>query len=122
MVLISESTGFYPKEITFAGGASYSPVWAKILASVLNIPVKVPRVKEATSLGALSLMLKADAKYDDIAQSSKHLSKLEAVYYPDGDDARVYDECYARWRKVYQEILKLTDSGTLNYMWKAPGE
>ena len=45
-------TGLEFDEIVFAGGASKGTLWCQILADVTGCTIKVPKVKEATALGA----------------------------------------------------------------------
>ena len=40
-------------EIVFAGGASKGALWCQILADVTGCKIKVPKVTEATALGAV---------------------------------------------------------------------
>ncbi len=120
--VISEVTGSFPSDVTFAGGASYSPVWAGILASVLGIPVKVPRIKESTALGAFMCAAVGSGTYRDFADAAQSVCRLEAVYFPDEKEHGVYGDCYSRWKDVYRNILALADSAVLRHMWKAPGE
>ena len=49
--LVREFTGKEPDELVFAGGASYSDLWAQIVSDVTNKPVRVPVVKEANRPG-----------------------------------------------------------------------
>ncbi len=119
---ISNTIGFYPDEVIFAGGASYSPVWSMIMASVLNVRIKVPRVKEATALGGMICAALGTGVYDDFQSATKEVVRFEAVYEPDDEEHEVYMELFKKWKKVYNAILELSDSGYLRHMWKAPGE
>jgi autoinducer 2 (AI-2) kinase len=120
--LIQEITGFFPENITFGGGASYSPEWCKILANVLGIPVKVPKVKEATSFGVLLTCLVGTGEYKSFEEAAETLCSTEAVYYPDRAAHKEYKYYYRKWKDVYQKMLNITDTENLNHMWKAPGE
>lgn len=120
--IIQEATGFFPKEITFAGGASYSSEWTRILANVLGIPVKVPRVKEATSLGVLIACLVGIKKYSSFSEAVKNVCSIESTYYPDREEHKIYQKYFDKWKRVYSKVLSITDSENLNHMWKAPGE
>ena len=71
MELVYESTvGARPSEVIFAGGASKSPLWSQILADGLNMPVRVPVVKEATALGAAILAGYGVGTYPSIAEGA----------------------------------------------------
>lgn len=119
--LVASVTGEYPKEIIFASGASKSPLWCQIVSDVLNIPVHVPKVKEATALGAAILAGKGVGIYSDITETVKKVVKIEKTYYPNAENAKVYDGLYDTWRKVYAAQLALADQNLTKNMWSAPG-
>jgi autoinducer 2 (AI-2) kinase len=119
---ISKAIEFYPEEIIFAEGASYSPVWASIMASILNVRVKVPKVKEATALGGMMCASVGHGTYKDFVSAKEAVVKFEAIYEPDEEEHEIYREIYEKWRRIYSHMLKLSDEGYLRYMWKAPGE
>jgi autoinducer 2 (AI-2) kinase len=120
--LICEAAGSFPQEVIFAGGASYSPTWCSILASVLGVPVKVPKVKESTALGAFICAAVGAGSFKSFDEATCSTTRTEAVYLPDENDHGVYREHYERWKQVYGTILSLSDSGVLRHMWKSPGE
>jgi autoinducer 2 (AI-2) kinase len=119
--LVFEATGHKPKEIVFAGGASKSPLWCQILCDVLNMPIKVPVVKEATALGTVILAGSGIGVFDNIAETAKKLVKWEKTYIPDEDNHRVYEAMYKTWREVYNTQLVLSDRHVTRHMWAAPG-
>lgn len=119
---IAATTGFFPKEVIFAGGASYSPVWCGIMADVLGVPVKVPRIKEATALGAFICAAIGSGRYRNFSDATTDIASFEATYWPDNNNHQTYQSYYQNWRKVYQKVAELSDTGVLSYLWKAPGE
>ena len=88
---------------------------------MLNIPVHVPKVKEATALGAAILAGKGVGIYSDITETVKKVVKIEKTYYPNAENAKVYDGLYDTWRKVYAAQLALADQNLTKNMWSAPG-
>lgn len=119
--LVEEATGNKPKEIIFAGGASKSPLWCQILADVLGLTVKVPKVKEATALGAAIIAGYGAGIYDDISETAQKLVKWDKTYEPDMENHRIYEGMYDSWRKVYAAQLSLCDQKLTKNMWIAPG-
>lgn len=119
--LIRKTTGQLPQEIIFAGGAANSPLWAQILADVLGLPVKVPKVKEATALGAAILAGYGIGLYHDIAKTAKELVTIENLFVPDMAKHILYCEIYKKWREFYQTQLILCDRKITKNMWIAPG-
>ncbi len=118
---ISNVVGYFPEEVTFAGGASYSPEWSMVLASVLGTRVKVPKVKEATALGGMICASIGAGIYGSFQEAVDKVVRFEATFEPDPEDNQTYLEVYERWKEVYNNILALSDKGLLRHMWKAPG-
>jgi autoinducer 2 (AI-2) kinase len=119
--LIQEETNFYPNEVIFAGGASKGKLWSQTLADVLGVPVKVPVVKEAAALGTALYAGVGVGIYSDIYEAVSTIVKWDRIHAPNLENHQKYLEIYERWRKIYNEQLKLADSGLTTHMWKAPG-
>jgi autoinducer 2 (AI-2) kinase len=119
--LVEKATGKRPEKIVFAGGASKSRLWAQILADVLEIPVTVPVVKEATALGAAIMAGKGIGLYPDKRQAARNLVKTEQTFLPDRNNRNAYQLAYEKWKAVYKTQLQLCDEKITNYMWCAPG-
>lgn len=119
--LVKESTGNVPEYVVFGGGASKSPLWSQILASVLGIEVRVPKVKEATALGAALLAGYGLGIYPDLKAASRDLVAIEKIYSPDQKDHETYLKIYEDWKKIYKAQLDLSDAGLTRYMWAGPG-
>jgi autoinducer 2 (AI-2) kinase len=106
---------------TFAAGASKGALWSQILADVTGRAVKVPKVKEATSLGGAFAAGIAAGIYSSFEEVAKELVVIEKEYEPDRHNYKQYQELKSKWQQVYNEQLKLVDDGLLESMWKAPG-
>ncbi len=119
--LVKEATGNLPKELIFAGGAANSPLWAQILSDVTGLPVKVPKVKEATALGAAILAGYGIGMYQDISETAKELVSIERLFMPDMGNHRIYNEIFQEWREFYHAQLELCDRKITRNMWIAPG-
>ena len=119
--LVREATGNMPSEVIFAGGASKSDLWSQILADVLGIPVKVPKVKEATALGAAIIAGYGVGIYSDISEAAEKLVKIDKTFTPSAENHKVYLKMYEAWRRFYKENLKIADAGLTKHMWAAPG-
>jgi autoinducer 2 (AI-2) kinase len=121
MRLVEKAIGKRPEKIVFAGGASKSKLWSQILADVLDIPVTVPVVKEATALGAAIMAGKGIGLYPDVRQAARTLVKTEQTFLPNKENREVYKLAYEKWEAAYKLQLKLSDEKITNYMWCAPG-
>jgi autoinducer 2 (AI-2) kinase len=114
-------TGLTFDEIVFAGGASKGTLWCQILADVTGATVHVPKVTEATALGAAMAAGVGAGIYESIADAAEHLVKWETSYQPDEKNHLLYLEIAQQWQEVYAAQLDLVDRGLTTSMWKAPG-
>ncbi len=119
--LVRDVTGNMPESIVFAGGASKSHLWCQILSDVLNLPVRVPIVKEATGLGAAILAGYGVGIYPDISKAACELVRWDKIYKPNKENHDFYEKLYKPWSKVYAAQLELCNQKFTNNMWIAPG-
>lgn len=119
--LVRDATGNEPDELTFAGGASKSALWAQIVADVCGKPVRVPKVKEATALGAAILAGYGVGIYPSVAEGAHRTVRWDRRFEPDASTRAVYDRLYQDWREVYDVQLALSERGTTKPLWRAPG-
>lgn len=118
---IQAFTGIEVNEIVFAGGASKGALWSQILADVTGCVVKIPKVTEATALGAAMSAGVGAGVYKTLAQAAKALVVWEKTFEPNFENTKTYREIESRWQIIYQKQLALVDEGLTTSMWKAPG-
>jgi autoinducer 2 (AI-2) kinase len=117
---IEEFSGVKVREIVFAGGASKGKLWAQILADVTGCVVKIPKVTEATALGAAMAAGVGGGVYASLPAAAKELVVWEKKIIPDEANKKVYDALKTKWKKAYEVQLGLVDAGVTKSMWKAP--
>jgi len=118
---IKEFTNVKIGEIVFAGGASKGKLWPQIVADVTGCVIKIPKVTEATALGAAMAAGIGAGIYESIADAAKKLVVWDRAYEPNLENKKVYDEIKIRFEKAYEVQLKLVDDNITTSMWKAPG-
>ncbi|KIM13168.1 MAG: autoinducer kinase [Sulfurovum sp. FS08-3] len=118
---IQAFSGIEIKEIVFAGGASRGALWSQILADVTGCKVKIPKVTEATALGAAMSAGVGAGVYETLTQAAKALVVWEKTFEPNLENTKIYREIESRWQIIYQKQLALVDEGLTTSMWKAPG-
>lgn len=118
---IKAFSGIKIEELVFAGGASHGALWSQILADVTGCKVKIPRVTEATALGAAMAAGVGAGIYTSIPHAAKELVVWEKEFMPSMENFAKYQEIKQTWQKVYENQLALVDKGLTNSMWKAPG-
>ena len=108
-------------EIVFAGGASKGALWCQILADVTGCKIKVPKVTEATALGAAMAAGVGAGIYESIVTAAEALVEWDKEYLPDSENFSQYAAIKEQWQEVYANQLSLVDRGLTQSMWKAPG-
>jgi autoinducer 2 (AI-2) kinase len=119
--ILLELTNSPAEEIVFCGGSSKGFLWPQIMADVYGVKIKVPVVKEATSLGSAMIAGVAMGVYKNLEEAVERLVRFERVYEPDMGNHKIYQDYYKKWREIYPRILQLVDEGLLKPMWRAPG-
>jgi len=118
---IEQFTDMKFSEIVFAGGASRGALWSQTLADVTGCKIKIPKVTEATALGAAMAAGVGVGIYEDLKTAAKELVVWDKTYEPDMKNHELYNEIQLNWQKAYEIQLKLVDENITNSMWKAPG-
>lgn len=118
---IEQFSGIKAKTIVFASGASRGKLWCQILADVTGCIIKVPKVTEATALGAAMAAGVGAGIYEDLQSAVKKLVVWDKEYLPNMDNHDKYKEIKDIWQKAYDKQLELVDEGITTSMWKAPG-
>lgn len=119
--LVASVTSKTPDKIIFASGASKSSLWCQILSDVLGLPVQVPKIKEATSLGAAILAGVGVGLYKSIKDATDRIVHFDKTYYPNDKNHALYNDLYKTWREVYAAQLDLCNRHLTRNMWIAPG-
>ena len=118
---ISSFSGINSDSLTFAGGAGKGKLWPQIVADVTGKEIRIPVVKEATSLGGAMMAGIGAGIYQNIDEVAKQLVKWERTVEPNRENFLKYQEIKEQWQEIYAAQLKLVDQGLLRSMWKAPG-
>ena len=119
--VIEEVTSRSCSEVVFTGGASKGTLWPRVMADVLGLPVKVPKVKESTALGAAIFAGVGAGEYPDVATATRAVAGFETTLDPDPSVHARYEELYADWKRIYDGQLALVERGLLKPLWRAAG-
>jgi L-xylulokinase len=89
-----------PAELRLSGGIVSSPVWVKIFADCMQIPVKTVPVKNAGALGCAIAAAAAAGVYPDMKTASEHMTPRFETVLPDESKKAVYDAKYSRYMRA----------------------
>jgi autoinducer 2 (AI-2) kinase len=108
-------------DIVFCGGASKGRLWPQIVADVFDLPVRVPKVKETTSLGAAFCALVGIGEHASLAEAARELVQLDRVVDPEPRSVAAYREIRRQAFDLQRGLMEWVDTGRLKAMWRGAG-
>ena len=96
--------GVAVKRLSLTGGEARSEVWNKIKASVAGMPLRVPKVLDAASLGAAILAAVGAEHYGGVRTAAENMVRFERVIDPDPRLAEAYEKLYEKYCAVYRRL------------------
>ncbi|MCB6177624.1 autoinducer-2 kinase [Rhodobacter sp. Har01] len=107
--------------VILGGGAAKGRLWPQILADVLGREVRIPKVREATALGAAAAAATGIGQFATLPEAGRAFVQTDRVVLPKAANRAAYDAARARWRAAYAAQMALVDEGITTSMWRAPG-
>ena len=98
---VARSLGIHIARTRICGGGAKSPLWKKIVANVLNIPVDIPENEQGPSMGGAMLAAVACGEYPTVRDAAEAIVKLTDTVEPEPELAAKYEERYQKFRKIY---------------------
>ena len=97
-----------PKSICIIGGPTKSALWNQIQASIYNMPVHTLLFADASVLGAAMTAAVGAKCFNSIGEAASVMVKTGAIFEPDHEDSKTYDEMYAAYTAAYEGLSKDT--------------
>lgn len=104
---VAKSLGLDIKKSMLCGGGAKSPLWQKIMANVLGIPLEIPSAEEGPGYGAAMLSMCCCGLYKSVKDCANALVKTKSVIMPDAEISARYEERYGRFKKIYPAMRSL---------------
>ena len=97
--------GEAPPELRAVGGGMRSPLWRRILAAALRVPLRRLVVEEGAAYGAALLAGVGVGIYADVYEAVRKAVRLrDEVEEPDPELSRLYAEIYGRYVRLYPAL------------------
>jgi xylulokinase len=90
-----------------SGGGARSELWARIVASVLDLPLERTAVDEGAAFGAALLGGVAAGVFGDVHDAVHSCVHVRDIVQPDPAWVELYSGGYARFRKLYPALRPL---------------
>ncbi len=103
-VEIAIQGGVKIEKTTVCGGGAKSPLWRKILANVLGIPVLRTEIEEGPSYGGAILAMVGCGEYSSVEEATSTLVKIKDSTEPQKALTQKYEQKYQLWKKLYPSL------------------
>ncbi len=104
---VAKSLGIEIPRSNICGGGAKSPLWRKILANVLGIPLDMVTTEQGPGYGGAILAMVADGKYTSVQKACKTLVTVASTTEPDPELTKLYDERYSQFKEIYPAMKSL---------------
>jgi sugar (pentulose or hexulose) kinase len=91
-------------DLRAVGGAAASPVWCQMMADVLQRPINVLEVADATLTGLAQIAAVALQQFPDFQAASRQWVHVQRVFEPDRRLTGVYGDLYAAFTGLYDTL------------------
>lgn len=98
---VARSLGINIPRSCLCGGGAKSPLWRKILANVLNIPLDLLQTEQGPGYGGAMLAMVACGAYASVQSAVAALVRVSATVEPDAAVAARYEMRYRRFKQIY---------------------
>ena len=106
-VEVAKSLGIPLASSMLCGGGAKSPLWRKILANVLNMPLTIPASEQGPGMGGAMLAMVACGAYGSVAEVCERLVTVSETVAPDPETAARYEARYRQFRLIYPALKGL---------------
>ena len=106
--LLASISGTQIQQLLASGGSSSDSRWVQMLANVMGIPVRVPRITEATALGSALCAGVGVGSFSDFDAGVQALVHTGLEIEPDSSAHKQYDLFYRRWVSLQEQVKHIS--------------
>ena len=104
---VAKSLGVTPERSKLCGGGARSPLWRRILANVLDLPLDIPQTEEGPGYGGAMLAMVGCGVYPTVQDCAEALVRVIDTVEPEAELAARYEEQYRKFRLIYPTMKSL---------------
>lgn len=96
--------GLKPERTKICGGGAKSPLWRKMTANILGIPVEVPEYEEGPAMGGAMLAAAACGAFKSVGEAAEKIVKIAEIIEPDSSLVMKYEAKYRQFAEIYPAL------------------
>ena len=104
---VAKSLGIHIERSKICGGGAKSPLWRKIFANVLNLPLDIPQTEEGPGYGGAMLAMVGCGLFADVKACADALVTVRETVQPDPEIAARYEKRYQYFKQIYPTLKGL---------------
>ena len=104
---VAKSLGIKIERSKVCGGGAKSPLWRKIFANVLNLPLDIPQTEEGPGYGGAMLAMVGCGTYESVKACADALVSVRETVLPDPEIAARYEKRYQYFKQIYPTLKGL---------------
>ena len=101
---VAKSLGIDIPRSRICGGGAKSPLWRRIFANVLGIPLDMVKTEQGPGYGGAMLAMVGCGVYPIVQAAADSLVELASTTEPDSELTARYNERYLKFRKIYPAL------------------
>ncbi len=104
---VAKRLGINIERSNICGGGAKSPLWKKIMANVLGIPLDTVKTEQGPGYGGAILAMVGCGEYKSVADACSNLVEISDTVYPDSELIEKYDCKYQKFSLIYPALKKV---------------
>lgn len=112
-IITANQAGVPVQQLHATGGAAESALWTQIKADVTGIPIVVPSVANASSLGAAILAGLGVGAYSSFGDAVRRTTRIRRTHRPDLSTTVAYRSSFNTYLELYERLKDLMSETTL---------
>jgi xylulokinase len=104
---VAKSLGIAIPRSFLCGGGAKSPLWRKIFANVLGIPLDMVKTEQGPGYGGAMLAMVGCGVYPSVQAAADALVELTSTTEPDSELTARYEAQYQKFKRIYPAMREL---------------
>jgi xylulokinase len=107
--LAENALGRKVQNLIAIGGGAASDLWCHIFADITGKNICIPRITEASALGAAIAAAVGACWYPSFAEAANAMTGIRKTIHPDWDNCRKYQELFPTYKRLYSCLKRTAD-------------